>query len=184
MECLQTPILLAVLRNVRNQVFSVQARCRAMGKGAGMTQSTEQERALFEAVASDDGKWPQAIERDGKGNYLLLTTANGWMWWQAARRAPVVPQRCDLCKNNGGYFYGRTGYEPCCVGSLAPQPPDAAPVQMPEPVAKIEGGSLKWHIPDTGYSLPVRYLQGTQMLYTEHQVRQLLAAHSIQEHSA
>lgn len=52
--------------------------------------STEQERKLFEAVASDDGKWPQAIERDAKGNYLLLTTANGWMWWQAARRAPVV----------------------------------------------------------------------------------------------
>lgn len=52
--------------------------------------STEQERKLFEAVASDDGKWPQAIERDAKGNYLLLTTANGWMWWQAARRAPTV----------------------------------------------------------------------------------------------
>lgn len=50
---------------------------------------------------------------------------------QAARRAPVVPQRCDLCKNNGGYFYGRTGYEPCCVGSLAPQPPEAAPMQIP-----------------------------------------------------
>lgn len=53
--------------------------------------STEQERALFEAVASDDGKWPKAIERDAKGNYLLLTTANGWMWWQAARRAPAAP---------------------------------------------------------------------------------------------
>lgn len=56
-----------------------------------MTQSTEQERKLFEAVASDDGKWPQAIERDTEGNYLLLTTANGWMWWQAARRAPAAP---------------------------------------------------------------------------------------------
>lgn len=57
-----------------------------------MTHHTDAERALFEAVASDDGKWPKAIERDAKGNYLLLTTANGWMWWQAARRAPVVPQ--------------------------------------------------------------------------------------------
>lgn len=53
--------------------------------------STEQERKLFEAFASDDGKWPQAIERDAKGNYLLLTTAHGWMWWQAARRAPAEP---------------------------------------------------------------------------------------------
>lgn len=69
--------------------------------------------------------------------------------WQAARRAPVVPQRCDLCKNNGGYFYGRTGYEPCCVGSLAPQPPEAdhipdagkmvaAPMQIPENIREGE----------------------------------------------
>lgn len=57
-----------------------------------MTHQTEAERALFEAVASDDGKWPKAIERDAKGNYLLLTTANGWMWWQAARRASAAPQ--------------------------------------------------------------------------------------------
>lgn len=126
----------------------------------------------FEELARTHGIW-------GTAQSALCA-----QFWQAARRAQVVPQRCDLCKNNGGYFYGRTGYEPCCVGSLAPQPPDAAPVQMPEPVAKIEGGSLKWHIPDAGYNLPVRYLQGTQMLYTEHQVRQLLAAHSIQEHSA
>ena len=56
-----------------------------------MTQNTDQERKLFEAFASDDGKWPQAIERDAKGNYLLLTTAHGWMWWQAARRAPAAP---------------------------------------------------------------------------------------------
>ncbi|VUZ28991.1 Uncharacterised protein [uncultured Comamonas sp.] len=54
--------------------------------------STEQERKLFEAFASDNGKWLKAIERDAKGNYLLLTTAVGWMWWQAARSAPVVPQ--------------------------------------------------------------------------------------------
>jgi hypothetical protein len=22
---------------------------------------------------------------------------------------------CDLCKENGGYYYGRTGFEPCCI---------------------------------------------------------------------
>lgn len=54
--------------------------------------STGQERELFEAFASDDGKWLKAIERDAKGNYLLLTTAVGWMWWQAARRAPAAPE--------------------------------------------------------------------------------------------
>ena len=61
--------------------------------------STEQERKLFEAVASDDGKWPQAIERDAKGNYLLLTTANDWMWWQAARQAQVAPSSKNATVN-------------------------------------------------------------------------------------
>lgn len=55
-----------------------------------MTHHTDAERAKFEAVASDYGECPKAIERDAKGNYLLLTTANGWMWWQAARRAPAT----------------------------------------------------------------------------------------------
>ena len=56
-----------------------------------MTQSTDQERKLFEAFASDNGNWLKDIERDARGNYLLLTTAVGWMWWQAARRAPAAP---------------------------------------------------------------------------------------------
>ena len=59
-----------------------------------MTANTEQEREEFEVVASDNGKWPKAIERDAKGDYILMQTANGWMWWQqawqAARRAQVA----------------------------------------------------------------------------------------------
>ena len=54
-------------------------------------QRQEQERAEFEAVASNYGEYPRAIERDAKGDYLLMTTAHGWMWWQAARRAPAEP---------------------------------------------------------------------------------------------
>ena len=57
-----------------------------------MTQNTDQERELFEAFASDNGKWLKVIERDARGNYLLLTTAVGWMWWQAARSAPAAPE--------------------------------------------------------------------------------------------
>ena len=41
-------------------------------------------RSAFEAVASDNGQWPRAIERDLNGNYLLMATARGWSWWQAA----------------------------------------------------------------------------------------------------
>ena len=54
-------------------------------------QNIAQERKLFEAFASDNGNWLKAIERDARGNYLLLTTAVGWMWWQAARSAPAAP---------------------------------------------------------------------------------------------
>ena len=54
-------------------------------------QNIAQERKLFEAFASDNGNWLKAIERDARGNYLLLTTAVGWMWWQAARSAPATP---------------------------------------------------------------------------------------------
>lgn len=123
---------------------------------------------------------------------------HGWMQ-EAARRAAAVPTEITYEMSDAGL----SAYNQCtspfrrtklaaafnAMLSAAPQPPEAtikqqltveaAPVQLPEPVAKIEGGSLKWNIPDTGYSLPVRYLQGTQMLYTEQQVMQLLAAHGI-----
>ena len=75
------------LRHAQNEL---EAQLSAIGAGgveplqkhASMAAS---ERELFEAVASDNGKWPKAIERDARGNYLLLTTANGWMWWREAR---------------------------------------------------------------------------------------------------
>lgn len=101
--------------------------------------STEQE---FESWWQENGQFCRA----GGGDYEKTFAYRAW---QASRRAPVVPQRCDLCKNNGGYFYGRTGYEPCCVGSLAPQPPEAdhipdagkmvaAPMQIPENIREGE----------------------------------------------
>ena len=58
------------------------------GKEVDMTcANIDQERERFEAFASDDGKWMKAVERDKNGNYRLLTTEVGWMWWQAARNA-------------------------------------------------------------------------------------------------
>lgn len=55
-----------------------------------MTQQDKM-RADFEKCASDNGKWPQAIERDCNGNYLLMTVANGWMWWQEAMARAIPP---------------------------------------------------------------------------------------------
>lgn len=190
-----------------------------------MTQSTEQERAEFEAVASDNGKWPQAVERDAKGNYLLLTTANGWMWWQAARRAQVVPQSEPVAYL---WQHGETGRTRVVmpdtvitadanwivVGPLylaaAPQPPEActcpsgdgslrwpcpqhppeedsnpaefdgiktnaAPVQMPEPVGVAHSGQLDNVKDGYAYVYPVGSVGADCKLYTEHQVRELLA---------
>lgn len=54
-----------------------------------------------------------------------------------------------------------------------------AELKMPEPVAKIEGGSLQWHIPNDSYSVKITLLQGVQHLYTEQQLRTLLAQHGI-----
>lgn len=62
--------------------------------------------------------------------------------------------------------------------AAAPQPPEAAPAQLPEPVAVMtdttprEPGWKTMFVPDSG-----------TRLYTEHQVRQLLAAHGIKEQS-
>lgn len=40
-------------------------------------------RERFEAWASDNGKWPEAIERSGEG-YRIMQTQCDWMAWQAA----------------------------------------------------------------------------------------------------
>lgn len=167
-----------------------------------MTASTETERATFEAVASDDGKWPQAIERDAKGNYLLMQTAQGWRWWQeawqAARRAPAAPvpqfsriaqKKLDYLLDAGeaitGYAIenkdGRRGAIDChgfvywWQDAAVPQPPEAAPVQMPEPVGCT---TKRW-----GVAWNTSQIEAGSPLYTEQQVRQLLAAHGIKEQS-
>ena len=113
------------------------------------------ERAAFEVIASDGGKWPQAIARNANGDYLLMQTASGWEWWQAraalaattihhvpnagkmiaAAAAPVVlpepaiPASQGMCCGNfdsGGYYMGQT--EQVCCGS----PVDAHPAYYTE----------------------------------------------------
>lgn len=61
-----------------------------------MTQTTDTERVMFEEFASVNGKRPELVARNQAGKYLRLDTATGWMWWQAARRAPAVPQGWKL----------------------------------------------------------------------------------------
>lgn len=56
-----------------------------------MTHHTDAERAEFEEFASVNGERPELVARNQAGEYLRLDTATGWMWWQAARRAPAEP---------------------------------------------------------------------------------------------
>lgn len=152
--------------------------------------STEQDTE-FEAWWQEHGQFCRA----GGGDYEKTFAYRAW---QAARRAPVVPQEptSKQVVLGAGALLGQPEHTAdnrhpewhsavekvrkvyLAMLAAAPQPTRGITIQLPEPVAKIEGGRLKWHIPDTEYSLPVRYLQGTENLYAEQQVRQLLGTNN------
>jgi hypothetical protein len=46
-------------------------------------------RQQFEEWASDNGKWPKAVERNGEG-YKFMKTHTDWLAWKAARESVVV----------------------------------------------------------------------------------------------
>lgn len=157
---------------------------------------TSTERELFEVWALEDTMNQNQRDSDGKYRQIKMQ----WMWqaWQAALRAPVVPQEptSKQVVLGAGALLGQPEHTAdnrhpewhsavekvrkvyLAMLAAAPQPTRGIAIQLPEPVAKIEGGRLKWHIPDTEYSLPVRYLQGTENLYAEQQVRQLLGTNN------
>ena len=134
------------------------------------------ERAAFEKWYSNDGAWPQSIERNADGEYTYIPTAVNWNAWKARAALAATPEaassdyQCADCKAplRAGYTCDK------CDSSAAEEVEATAPspVVLPEPVAKVEDGGLKWHIPDSGYSLP--YVSGYENLYTEQQVRALL----------
>lgn len=73
--------------------------------------------------------------------------------------------------------FGDMGLAIQCALAAAPQPPEAAPVQLPEPAA--------WVFKDKTWT-EIRAMavdHNGVPAYTEHQVRQLLAAHGIKEQS-
>lgn len=43
----------------------------------------EQERATFERFMSDNGRFPEAVERNSDGSYVLMQAASSWHVWQA-----------------------------------------------------------------------------------------------------
>lgn len=177
-----------------------------------MTHHTDTERAEFEAAiratmhdAGEDHiaerleRWPDGAYKD---------RATGYAWWgyqKAARRAPVVPQGWKLVPKEAtpemleqvwylGYDEMRDAY--CVLVAAAPQPPEAAqasvsngtleaPVQMPEPAAwryTDARGHYRYRGARPGFAVEYPLLK-PEALYTEQQVRELLAAHGIKEQS-
>ena len=49
----------------------------------------EKMRQQFEAWATDDGKWPKAVERNGD-TYKFMKTHTDWLAWQASRESLVI----------------------------------------------------------------------------------------------
>lgn len=155
-----------------------------------MTQTTDQERAEFEA-------WWQEW---GLGDYETQFEA-----WQAARRAQVVPQGWKLVpedsteewlaalRENGvriGSFeslltdvLAAAPQPPTCNPSLQPLPElatKAAPVQMPESISKVLEDCHSRAIDYATCASPYNNTRmETAFQYLEHQVRQLLALHGI-----
>lgn len=46
-------------------------------------------RQQFEEWSSDNGKWPQAVERNGD-SYKIIKTHTDWLAWQASRAEIVI----------------------------------------------------------------------------------------------
>lgn len=173
-----------------------------------MTQSIDTDRAEFEAVASDYGECPKAIERDAKGNYLLMHTATGWMWWQSARRAPAapVPQGWKLVPSESTeemarafraddaphYFVMTTmrcndfAERYRAAISAAPQPPEATvkdSLTVEAAPVQMPESRIFWIEATTQFCIKrggeVPFASAWEPLYTEQQVRQLLSNHGI-----
>lgn len=173
-----------------------------------MTHHADAERAEFEAWAQSQWRGINLAWMIDFSKYADFGTNTKWLTWQAARRAPAapVPHGCkpvpvDLLvriQESLGSFVSDQGWSqsdmdtadaldellaaaprpPACNPSMQPELATySAPVQLPEPAA--------WVFKDRAWT-EIRAMavdHGGVPAYTEQQVRQLLAAHGIQEQS-
>lgn len=168
-----------------------------------MTHMTDQERAEFEAwwreemnvEVMDLARTAYPMTPPEKQMYKCHETERAWLTWQAARRAQVVPQGWKLVpveptKEWVSALVERGVHIGTFIRDIlaaAPQPPEetvkesltveAAPVQLPEPFALAFRFETEESGPtETSFYPSDRIGMGWTSLYTEHQVRQLLAA--------
>lgn len=165
-----------------------------------MTHNTEAERAEFERTVADgmyggligliSDHWDSV-----KGEYKLFQHQVAWIAWQAARRAPSapVPQGWKLvpvvatfemldamhgvCSESGKPMQSKIDAADHKYASMlyaAPQPPEAAPVELPEP-----SGVVVTTIGNYASVNAAPFVRKGDKFYTEQQVRDLLANHGI-----
>jgi len=56
-------------------------------------EQLETERQLFDRYASDNGAWPQAVQRNGNGAYILMATSCDWRTWLARAELEYTKQK-------------------------------------------------------------------------------------------
>ena len=57
--------------------------CDEWSAPAPVALTDEEERAAFEKWKSNDGQWPELLERYPNGDYNRCATVNAWEVWQA-----------------------------------------------------------------------------------------------------
>lgn len=67
---------------------------------ADLTSMTMRQR--FEHWYSEEGKWPAAVDKDARGDYMLMQTALAWKAWQAADESAQVAYGPSGDQRQGG----------------------------------------------------------------------------------
>ncbi|MDH0900890.1 hypothetical protein N5C12_16250 [Comamonas aquatica] len=138
--------------------------------------------------------------------YLARDAQIGWEAWKAARRAPAAPvpqgwkpvpvELLERIQESLGSFVSDQGWSQSDMDTAdaldgllaaAPRPPVAAPVELPEPAAFAlewtfngEERGMRLYDDETHCRFDAESDGGVcHPLYTEQQVRDLLAAHGI-----
>lgn len=144
-----------------------------------MAAKTDQERAEFEAQFKhlDLTQEPDAW---GAPRYKHDAISLAWEAWQASRRVQVVPMTLEQAQQS---MRSATSHKPgkiiAASGLCAPQPPEAAPVQMPEPISKALEDCRSCVIDYATCQSPYNRTRLDTAFQRLDQVRQLLAQHGI-----
>lgn len=141
---------------------------------------------------------PQSIEQMAVDRYKVVPSHSS-MFYPCAVVAGDGQQQLYIgreaeCQNMARKFTGAFLDGAFVALAAAPQPPEAAPVELPEPSGCLvcaDGESHHWDanrecaelFVDREKRFGAPYMFTFENLYTEQQVRQLLANHGIQERS-